>query len=120
MRPPMTAPGTIPTAMNSRSSGRSWTRRAESPAAMSAATIDHGERDRLPAHDEALGEVQQRVEIERDDGDRHGAGQCIEGGGVGWPTPPAVSAAGRRAVGERTSSRDKPVGHGGASTSRGR
>ena len=35
------------------------------------------EREGLPAHDKALGQAEQGVEVERDDGDRHGAEQCI-------------------------------------------
>ena len=41
---------------------------------MSAGGDGGGERDRLPAHDEAVGQAEQGVEVERDDGDRHGAG----------------------------------------------
>ncbi len=41
-----------------------------------------GERDGLPAHDEAFGQAKQGVEVERDDGDRHGAEQCIRGVGT--------------------------------------
>ena len=41
--------------------------------------------DRLEA-DEPVADLQQRVEVERDDGIRHGR-QCSGGDGVGWPTP---------------------------------
>ena len=117
----MTAPGTIPTAMNRRSSGRSAARRAIAAGRDERGGDDDGERDRLPAHDEALGEAQQRVEVERDDGDRHGAGQCIEGRGVGWPTPrlsrsgsPGRSAGGHHRRRSRWGTGALPPAGGGA------
>src|SRR4029078_11531163 len=37
-----------------------------------------GDPDRLPA-DGTIADVEQRIEVERDDGGRHGAGQCTGG-----------------------------------------
>ena len=63
---------------------------------------DGGDRDRLPADDEATDEMEQGVEVERDEGGRHGVGSVSGArrrggrrrlGGVGWPTP-AVSPTG--------------------------
>ena len=47
----MTAPGTIPTAMNATSSGRTPPARARIPASTRDATIDRHQRDDRPAHD---------------------------------------------------------------------
>ena len=73
----MTAPGTVPTAMNSRSSSAERGRAGDQRGDDEGRGDRGGERDRLPAHDEALGQAEQGVEVERDDGDRHGAEQCI-------------------------------------------
>ena len=41
---------------------------------------DGGERERLPADDEVVGQADQGVEVERDDGDRHGPGSVPKAG----------------------------------------
>ena len=83
---------------------------------------DDRQRDRLPADDERLGQPEQWVEVERDDGDRHGVGQCIEPPrrcapiGVGGPTP-ALSGTGSPASGaSRTSCRQSRWSRGGVAT----
>ena len=85
-RPPITAPGTAPTAMYRRSSARSEARRARSPGDDQTGGEDGGERDRLPSHDEAVAQAQEGVEVERDDGDRHGPASVPVRRRVGWPT----------------------------------
>ncbi len=98
----MTAPGTTPTAMKMRSSARSDARRAMSPATTSAAMMTAAIATASQRTTRPRDEMQQGVEVERDEGGRHGVGSVSgarrRGGRrrsrrVGWPTP-AVSPTG--------------------------
>ena len=75
-----------PTAMKAMSSTRSPPPRARTAASDERQHDRQRERDRPPADRQIAEQLSERVEVEDDDGDRHGGLECIEGEGVGLPT----------------------------------
>ncbi len=75
----MTAPGTIPTATNATSSGRRSSGTCEQAGQDEGRHDGPDERDRPPAHGQVAEQLDVGIEVEGDDGDRHGGDECIQG-----------------------------------------
>ena len=79
--------------MNTTSSARSPAAAGQDAGQQERRGDHDGQGDRAPAHGEIAEQLGIRVEVEEDDGDRHGGDECIEGSAVGSAADGATTSS---------------------------